>query len=319
MEAVATVDPMARGVLRRNRHLLTAWRALVALRSENAVAHVHISQRGSLLREGSVLLGARLLGIRSVVTVHGSSTAAQGPVARSAMRLVLDQASAVHMLAETHREQLGTGRRAGTTYVIPNDVTPPDTVPPLGERTQTVVFGGRVGFRKGVDVLLKAWSAADTADWRLVLAGPVDADIAKTVSAAQAEDPTIDVLGPIPGDDVMKHLMHSQVAVLPSRAEAMPMFVVESMAAGCAVIGTAVGGVPDLVDDGRSGLVVQPDDVSSLAHALDRLIHDAALRTSLGEAGRRQVVEQTAAVADRWETVYRSLAGGMPQHSHEAR
>jgi glycosyltransferase involved in cell wall biosynthesis len=319
MEAVATVDPSARGVLRRNRHLLGAWRALLALRADGAIAHVHLSQRGSLLREGSVLVAARLLGVRSVVTVHGSSTATQGPVARTATRLVLGQASAVHLLAETHRERLGADRRPWTTFVIANDVAPPDVVRPLDSRTRTVVFGGRVGFRKGVDVLLEAWRAADTDGWTLVLAGPVDDDMAATVSAAQADDPTVIGLGPIAGEDVMEHLTRSQVAVLPSRAEAMPMFLVEALAAGCAVIGTSVGGVPDLLERGRSGLLVEPGDVAGLTAALETLLHDHALRVSLGQAGRRQVVEQSTDASRHWSTTYRSLATGAPEPVSEGR
>jgi glycosyltransferase involved in cell wall biosynthesis len=309
MEAVATVDPAAQGLLPRNRHLLTAWRALGSLRSADAIAHVHLSQRGSLLREGSVLVAARLLRIRSVVTVHGSSTAAQGPLARRAMRLVLGQATAVHLLAETHRERLGTGRPAGTTFVIANDVAPPESVPSMDMRTRTVVFGGRVGLRKGVDVLLDAWRAAATAGWTLVLAGPVDDDVADMVSAAAADDPTIVVLGPISGEEVMQQLVRSQVAVLPSRAEAMPMFLVEALAAGCAVIGTAVGGVPDLLDDGKLGMLVEPGDVAGLTAALETLTGDEALRGSLAEAGRRRVVQQSADASHHWAAVYRSLSG----------
>jgi len=308
MEAVATVDPGARGLVTRNRHLLGAWRALTALRDEQAVVHVHLSQRGSLVREGSVLVGARFLRLPSVVTVHGSSTANQGVLARRAMRLVLDQATAVHLLAGAHRAGLDGGRTP-TTFVIGNDVSAPDTVPPLGDRPRTVVFGGRIGFRKGVDVLLEAWRTADTAGWTLLLAGPVDDDVVELLDAARADDPTVVLLGPLSADELLDQLTRAQVAVLPSRAEAMPMFLLESLGAGCAVIGSAVGGVPEMLDEGRLGMVVEPGDVTSLVVALETLLHDDALRASLGGAGRRRVIERSAEASGRWSTVYRSLTG----------
>jgi glycosyltransferase involved in cell wall biosynthesis len=99
------------------------------------------------------------------------------------------------------------------------------------------------------------------------------------------------------------------VAVLPSRAEAMPMFLVEALAAGCAVIGTAVGGVPDLLDGGRLGMLVDAGDVAGLVAALETLTRDEALRGSFGEVGRRHVVAQSADASDHWAAAYRSLTG----------
>lgn len=76
--------------------------------------------------------------------------------------------------------------------------------------------------------------------------------------------------------------------VLPSRNEGMPLALIEAMAAGCAVVATAVGGVPDLVDDGEDGLLARPEDPSALAAALERALGDAALRESLGCAARER-------------------------------
>jgi glycosyltransferase involved in cell wall biosynthesis len=306
VEAVATVDPAARGLLQRNKHVPRAWLTLLRLRARDAIAHVHLSQRGSLVREGSLLVAARLLRIRSIVTVHGSSTATQGPIARTVLRRVVAQASEVHVLTETHRDQLGRG------FVVGNDIRTPEAVAPLELRAKTIVFGGRVGFRKGVDVLLDAWRVADTEGWRLVLAGPIDEDVAEMVGTARAEDERVVVLGAITGEELMDHLMRSQVAVLPSRAEAMPMFLVEALAAGCAVIGTSVGGVPELLDDGRCGLLAEPGDVAALAACITALTRDSDLRYALGRAGRRHALEQSSDASRRWSAAYQRLAGNGP-------
>jgi glycosyltransferase involved in cell wall biosynthesis len=303
------VDPAARGLIRRNKHLPSAWWALLRLRRAGTVAHVHVSQRGSLLREGSLLVTARLLGIKSIVTVHGSSTAAQGPLARALMGTVIRQASAVHVLSETHRERLDIGRPRGQSVLVAeNDSAVPDAVPPLPERSKTFLFGGRIGFRKGVDVLLTAWRVAETDGWRLVLAGPVDDDFREILTNAQALDDSIVWLGPVAPERVLEQLLAAQVAILPSRAEAMPMFLVEASAAGCAVIGTSVGGVPELLGHGRYGLVAAPDDAAALTRCINDLVRDEPLRSSLGAAGRRRAIAQAAEVSRQWATAYRALA-----------
>jgi starch synthase len=63
------------------------------------------------------------------------------------------------------------------------------------------------------------------------------------------------------------------------------------MAAGLPVVATRVGGIPEIVADGETGLLVSPGDPDSLAEALERIVADAALRADFGRAGRRRAVE----------------------------
>lgn len=84
--------------------------------------------------------------------------------------------------------------------------------------------------------------------------------------------------------DLPRIFADADVVALPSRAEGTPMVVLEAMAAGRAIVATTVGGIPDLVTDGRTGILVPPDDTTSLAKAIGRLCDDRALRDSLGRA-----------------------------------
>jgi len=79
------------------------------------------------------------------------------------------------------------------------------------------------------------------------------------------------------------------VAVLPSRAEGMPLVVLESMGLGVATIATAVAGTPEVIEDGVSGLLVPPADSTALATALGRILEDDALRARLALAGAERV------------------------------
>jgi glycosyltransferase involved in cell wall biosynthesis len=98
----------------------------------------------------------------------------------------------------------------------------------------------------------------------------------------------------------------SHVFVLPSRSEGLPMALLEAMAFRLPVVATRVGGIPDVVEDGKSGLLIQPARTGELADALRRLASDPRLREQLGEQARAAVRKLASAdiVAERWRTIY---------------
>lgn len=99
------------------------------------------------------------------------------------------------------------------------------------------------------------------------------------------------------------------VLVLPSANEGTPVVAIEALAAGCPVVATRVGGVPDVVEDGVTGYLVEPRDTQALADRLEQLARDPELRSRLGEGGHESVRTRYAVerlVADTDE-LYRSL------------
>jgi glycosyltransferase involved in cell wall biosynthesis len=89
--------------------------------------------------------------------------------------------------------------------------------------------------------------------------------------------------------DATAALGEADAVVLPSWIEGLPLVVLEAMAHGKPVVATAVGGTPEAVVDGQTGLLVAPRDVPGLSAALERLVGDEELRRRLGEAGRTRV------------------------------
>jgi glycosyltransferase involved in cell wall biosynthesis len=83
-----------------------------------------------------------------------------------------------------------------------------------------------------------------------------------------------------------------EIAVLPSRAEGMPLAVLESMALGVATVATAVAGTPEVIEDGISGCLVPPSDPAALAQALTRLLDDDARRAAIAAAGEQRITAQ---------------------------
>jgi starch synthase len=93
----------------------------------------------------------------------------------------------------------------------------------------------------------------------------------------------------LPTPEVARALDDATVLVLPSRSEGLGRVVVEAFCRGRGVIGSRVGGIPDIVDDGVTGLLVPPDDAQALADALVRVVNDRALAARLGAAAHDAV------------------------------
>jgi glycosyltransferase involved in cell wall biosynthesis len=119
-------------------------------------------------------------------------------------------------------------------------------------------------------------------------------------------------------DDVPELLADASVFVLSSTSEGLPISILEAMAAGLPVVATAVGGAPELVVDGETGLLVPPRDPAALAAAIEKLTSDAGLRRRLGDAGRARAEARFDALAFRRAhlAAYRTvLAASSPKRS----
>jgi glycosyltransferase involved in cell wall biosynthesis len=167
-------------------------------------------------------------------------------------------------------------RRAGAEDVrfIPNGVEIPAEV---GEEADPpeVLFIGRLSPEKGISELEEA-----TRGLNLVVAG--DGPLRSLVPNA---------LGFVRHAEVQRLLARAAVVVLPSHREGLPMALLEALAHGRAVVATPVGGIPSVVEDGVSGLLVPAGDADALRAAIERLLGDRDLRRRLGEAGRARVTE----------------------------
>lgn len=156
---------------------------------------------------------------------------------------------------------------------------------------------GRAVPKKGYDDLLEALARLPaTLSWRLVHigGGPLLPSLRRRAAALGLAH-RIDWLGPQPQDTVLRHYRRADLFVLASRIAAdgdrdgLPNVLMEAQSQGLAVVSTRVSGVPELVVDGTTGILVPPGDATALAEALAGLIADPARRAALGEAGRARV------------------------------
>ena len=264
---------------------------------------VHLSQRGSFVREGAILLLARLLRLRRAAFIHGSSFVAFAADHPTLCRAVLRSANDIFVLTQQTSAAVQALRPEMAPTLLRNLVQVPTTVSHQSDRDQEVLFAGEVSARKGADTLLEAWESIDTRGWRLSVAGPVSDPRFRTVRQG------IDILGPLSHEDIVAKQAKVAIAILPSRAEALPMFLIESLAAGCAVIGSDVGQIPSLLEQGAAGVVVDPDSPENVAEALTSLMASLERRIELATQGRRvadaySIATSSAEIAEHWDRVF---------------
>jgi alpha-maltose-1-phosphate synthase len=162
----------------------------------------------------------------------------------------------------------------------------------------SVVFVGRVTRQKGLPVLLRAAQRLDPAAQLVLCAGQADtaelqAEVTGLVERLRAtRDGVILIPGMLAKAEVIQILSHATVFVCPSEYEPLGIVNLEAMACGSAVVASAVGGIPEVVANGVTGLLVPPGDEASLAAAVNALIRDPGRAAALGARGRERAVTE---------------------------
>lgn len=265
------------GVQARLR-LMREWRTL--LRSHQAdIAHIHTCSGLTFFLDGLLAALARREGCRVFLHVHGGLfdqfLDGLNPLMRAAARHIARRADWVIALSDDWRQRLSERLPSSRIAVVPNGVAEPAGTAvrePLAPTT--FVFLGLLSPLKGVPVLLDAVSRSN-GQWRVQLAGnegePGFADRLRADIAARGLTKRMQLLGPVVGPAKDRLLLQSDGFVLPSLAEGLPMSLLEAMAARLPVVVTTVGAMPEVIEHGRDGLLVPPDDAAALAAALDHL------------------------------------------------
>jgi glycosyltransferase involved in cell wall biosynthesis len=207
--------------------------------------------------------------------------------------------------------------------VIPNPIDDALFTPDGSEETDaaTVLYVGRLERRKGVETLIDAWAgvlrAAPRARLRLVGkdhpsgpdGGSMKTHLQKRLAAGGVSAKSVEFVGGVDRSELPAIYRSATVCVIPSLYENFPYTCLEAMACGCAVVGSRVGGIPEMVTDQTNGLVVPPRDADALAAAIVRVLTDQALRQSLGQQARDMVCRQFSrdVICRRTADVYAGL------------
>ena len=250
----------------------------------------------------SAALLARLLGRPAAATFHlqpPPGAGLRGRVQAASTRWALLAATERIFVSEDTRRDL---RAKGE--VVPNGIDLRIVQRSMGDRERirvelglggcVVVFAGRIARIKGAFDLLRALRVARDAgeDVRLIMTGQIPTEERRDFEDLLGElriSPYVRSLGD--RRDHLRFLSAGDVFALPSYKEGLPMSMLEAMAAGLPILASPVGGIPEVIQEGREGFLVQPGDVAALADRIVRLAADEGLRTRLGRQSRERANE----------------------------
>jgi glycosyltransferase involved in cell wall biosynthesis len=294
-----------------------AWLRVAVLlhRMDAPLVHVQTASRGSFWRKFVVCLLARLAGRPYIVHLHGGGFACfykeSGALARRLIRSTLAHAALVIALSEEWREQLLRICPTARIEVLHNAVPVPDIRRPRPREIiePTLLFLGHILRDKGVYDLVRAFAliAPKFPRAKLVLGGVGEVGTVKQLAAQLEILQRVSCPGWLDVERKAAALAGSQVFLLPSYIEGMPMALLEAMSWGLPVIATPVGGIPQVVEHEVSGLLITPGDIEDCATQMERLLADPALRERLGRAARERIERDFALsdALDRLSAIYR--------------
>jgi glycosyltransferase involved in cell wall biosynthesis len=250
-------------------------------------------------------------------------------------RHLIDRSDAIHALSDAVVDAVeatsGTEVDRNRLTVAPLGVVDPGAAPPSddpGGGPTEVLFVGRFEKRKGIDLLLDA--IADVLgrreDVRVTLVGRDDLPGEDGVPYRQVFEerhadadwlPRVRFLGEVDEDELARAYRECDIFVAPSRFESFGLIFLEAMAAGRPVVALAAGAAPEVVDHAVTGLLVEPE-AARIAHAIESLVDDPALRVAMGAAGRARFEQRFTddRMAESAEALFESVvARSRPQAS----
>ncbi len=263
-----------------------------ATRRADAV-HVHLGSNASLYREGLFIFAARLFGKRVVGHFHAGDIDRYFPgqprIGRAFISAALRKCTTLVACSRDSAKQLEAIAPGPPIAVIPNAIDVASFATDRRTRPEPVriLFVGAIGRLKGERDLLAALASMRREGRRFsvsILGYGAEslADECRELGILEA----VEHLGPVALADRIAFYKDADVFVLPTYAEAMPMSVIEAMAAGLAIVTTRVGGIPEIIEHGVNGLLVEPGDHGELGKRIAELCDDPELRRRLGDRAR---------------------------------
>ena len=242
---------------------------------------------------------APLARIPLVVTAHGSDVFTENPVFRFLDRFVLSRASVCTANSRRSGELVSKLNPNTRIQPVPMGVHPgqygkhlaSDAIrAEMGGGTPQILFVGRFTENKGVTDLVRAMKLIserlDRARLALVGFGPAEDSIRRTIENEGLDD-RVTIMGRVSRDEIPAHMASADLLVLPSlKVEGLGVVLLEALASGTPVVGTRVGGIPDIISDGVTGLLCHPGDPQNIATTCLRMLEDSDLRRTTIENGK---------------------------------
>jgi len=248
-----------------------------------SLVHIHFSEPMSAYRKLFFFETARLFRIKILVHFHAFSpeTTING-AHQKVYKKIFNKADSTIALSSFWKDKIAdftnSSRQINILY------NPCLTIEDRKEaKSKYILFAGTLNARKGYADLIKAFSliSAKFPEWKLIFAGNGEIEKAKILARSLNIIDQVEFVGWVSGNIKDTLFRQASIFCLPSYAEGFPMAVLDAWAYGLPVITTPVGGLPDILDDGKNGLIFEPGDLNTLSQHMETLIQNIHLRSKL--------------------------------------
>ena len=285
------------------------------------IVHMHGSERGSIYRKALYLFIAKLFGKKAAFHSHGAEFKhfydVNSAVYRFLVRYILERCDAIFVLSKYWQDYMYDIAEPKMVEIINNFPTRAyegdfDKRDVSSKESLVFLYLGYVGERKGIYDLVDAVELLiqrNVRNFTIKVAGNGEVEQLKELIRKRGLDSQFDVLGWISGDQKATLMSDSDVLVLPSYNEGLPIAILEAFSTGLPVISTPVGGIPDAITNGINGILVTPGSSIEIADAIQHCLLDRAhLLNILDQANKLYQSEYSAQVnIKRIDRVYSKL------------
>lgn len=304
---------------------LKAYVALsgLLLTARAPLVHIHLASRASFWRKAVVCAMARIRRRPYVLHVHGAEFSKFyheecGAFAKWIVRHTLERAALLLALSGQWQDRLKRIAPRATVQTLPNAVALRDVPSRAGDGAPLrILFAGRIGARKGTFELLRAFArlAHRFPAATLICAGDGEGDELRALAAELGAADRLECPGWLNAEQMAGELRRASIFALPSHQEGVPIALLEAMSHSLPVLTTPVGGIPEVIESDRNGLMVTPGDVDAIEVALERLLRSSAERERLGAAARATIAERYSleSTIERLAALYRFF--GVPERN----
>ena len=260
------------------------------------IVHVNVASDSSYYRKTFFIKAAKRAGKKIVIHQHGGDFEGfydreLSDKGREKVRKVLSMGDAFLVLAPPWKEFFGKLIGEEKITVLPDAIS----IPPYTEKkhgAHKILFLGRICKAKGIGELLAVMPKLKEKypDVQLYLGGIFEDKELEQQAHALKEQVTC--LSWITGEEKERYLRECDIFVLPSYFEGQSVAILEAMANCCAVVASRTGGIPQMIIDGETGILIEPQSESSLRQGIEKVLSDDDLAFSLGEKARKKAAAE---------------------------
>ena len=285
------------------------------------VCHLHGSHKGSIFRKAFFVFLCRLFGCKVIFHLHGSVFArtydSAGGFYQGLVRYVLNTSDSVFVLSEYWANYVSSISTNDDIKIINNFPSPVfedlyQTRNFAKKEVLKLLFLGFIGPRKGIYDLVDAvmlLKQQGVSGFRITVGGNGEIDKLNALIEEKGLQEYFDVFGWGTGDQKYQLIKASDVLLLASHNEGLPIAIVEAMSAGLAVLSTTVGGIPEAIPDDRHGLVIDPGKPDLLADSMSRYLSSAESIETAARLSRQRYESTYSASAN--VAIIRSVLKGL--------